>query len=105
VSAPKTEFVLVTPEMATELLKHAPPGRPLSSKTVERFIEAIENGERLTSPIFIAVDGTLVDGQARLSAIVASGVSARMLLIRDVPLSALKTIDMGRRCRPLQAGP
>lgn len=97
-SGPRAEFVLVTPKMATELLGHAPLGRLPSGRMVERFTKAIENGERICAPILIATDGTLADGLQRMSAVVASGVSVRMLLIRDVPLSAL--VPRRRCCLP-----
>lgn len=53
------------------------------------------NGETIK----VAEDGTLIDGQHRLQAVVESGVSIETVIVWDLPLAAQDTIDTGRRRR------
>lgn len=53
------------------------------------------NGETIK----VAKDGTLIDGQHRLQAVVDSGVSIESLVMRDMPIDVQDTVDTGRRRR------
>jgi hypothetical protein len=53
------------------------------------------NGESIK----VAEDGSLLDGQHRLQAVVESGKSIQVLVVRNLPLRAQDTVDTGRRRR------
>ncbi len=57
--------------------------------------EWVLNGETIK----IAENGTLIDGQHRLQAVVDSGVAIETLVMRDMPLAVQDTVDTGRRRR------
>jgi hypothetical protein len=90
----------VNAEVAAELLKHNTKGqRTISRDAVERYatdmatLDWVFNG----APILISKDNELLDGQHRLSAIVESGESQILLIVRGVDPEAMATIDAGRR--------
>jgi hypothetical protein len=68
---------------------------------VAQLAEAMERGEWMLNgeTIKVADDGTLLDGQHRLQAIVDSGVEIETMVMRDLPMAAQDTIDTGRRRR------
>lgn len=76
------KFVLmnVSPEIATELLKGNIDNRKLSGRTVEILARDMANGGwRLTHQcVAVSEAGTLIDGQHRLTAVVASGQTVPM---------------------------
>lgn len=88
-----------TPAKARKQLELNRDNRPLSDNWVLRLAAAMESGEFLCNgeTIKIATDGTLKDGQHRLHAIVASGVTVRILTVRNLPLDCFDTIDQGKR--------
>lgn len=49
------------------------------------------------APIVFGADGSLLDGQHRLSAIVESGMTISLLVVRGVPNEAQHTMDTGSR--------
>jgi hypothetical protein len=53
------------------------------------------NGESIK----VAEDGSLLDGQHRLHAVVESGKSIQVLVVRNLPAGAQDTVDTGRRRR------
>jgi hypothetical protein len=94
---------VITPEVAKEWLDKNTNNRPISQGRVELYAEDMRNG-RWTGEngqtIVFSSTGELMDGQHRLSAIVASGKSQRMLVVRDVRKAAFDTIDNGRARTP-----
>lgn len=89
----------LTPEKAHELLQANVCNRPLRRLYVEKLAEAMRNDEwRMNAePIQIANDGTLLNGQHRLSAIVESGVTIPALVVTGLPTEALRNLDTGIR--------
>ena len=76
----KTQAKNITPKMAAEMLeRHLNPEnqRRQSQSVVESYARAMRAGQWLLTHQGIAIDtnGELVDGQHRLSAIVASGAT------------------------------
>lgn len=89
----------VTPRYAEELLDSNLRNRPLRGHYVLQLAEAMERGEWTVNgePIQVGSDGTLLNGQHRLQAVVESGVTVKMLLVRNVNPNARRTIDSGAR--------
>lgn len=91
------EVIQITPDMAKKFLGQNSHNRVLRQKDVNKFARDMRSGawDFNGEPVRIAVDGTLIDGQHRLHAVVTSGVTVAFLLIRGLPLSAQETIDTG----------
>lgn len=90
----------IGPDVARELLDLNTDGqRTLSTDAVERYatdmvtMDWIFNG----APILISDNNELLDGQHRLSAIIESGESQVVLIVRGVNAAAMTTIDAGRK--------
>jgi hypothetical protein len=98
---PKTECKVVdlTPEMAQVMLANNSRNRNMRQAYVKRLAEAMTRGEWTMNgePIQVAHDGTLINGQHRLSAVVHSGTTIPMLVISGLPVEALRTVDTGTR--------
>ncbi|GAA1278644.1 hypothetical protein [Saccharothrix xinjiangensis] len=90
---------ILTPEVATEILGRNIDNRPLDRHTVEMYASAMVRGEWKLSHQGIAVDhqGVLLDGQHRLAAVVKSGKSVPMLVIRGVQRDTFSVVDTGKR--------
>lgn len=87
----------ITPEIAAEYLKLNVMNRRVRVANVEKFAADMEAGEWEINHQGVAFysDGTLADGQHRLLAIVASGVSVDMVVSRGWPVKSGGTIDIG----------
>lgn len=90
----------ITPEVASELLALNTKGqRTISRDAVERYatdmatLDWVFNG----APLLISNTNELLDGQHRLSAIIESGESQVVLIVRGIDPVAMSTIDAGRR--------
>lgn len=91
--------VMMTPEIAQQLLDNRAPNRGIRSSTVKRYLRDIEGGRWLLSPQCILIDtqGRLIDGQHRLSAIVAGGVPVPVVVCVNVPDGVFGVIDEGTK--------
>lgn len=71
------EKILITPEMAKNLLEKNVTNRRLAPATVKKYAYEMSSGSWMSTHQGIAIDesGQVIDGQHRLSAIVLSGVS------------------------------
>ncbi|MBS2554544.1 hypothetical protein KGQ19_47595 [Catenulispora sp. NL8] len=93
------EIIMITPAMAEQLLGYNDSNRGLRDGVTAAYARDLTagrwdfNGETIK----IADDGTLIDGQHRLEAIVRSGVAAPCLVVTGLPRTAQKTIDTGAR--------
>jgi hypothetical protein len=94
-----SEIVDVTPEAAAEILMNNTRNRSLRSDYVLKLAAAMERGEWKVNgePIQIAEDGTLLNGQHRLNAVVESGATVPMLVVRGLSIDAQMTMDSGLR--------
>jgi hypothetical protein len=87
----------ITPQIASAYLATSKGNRGLKSAKTDAYARDMiagnwqENGE---SVIFDET-GALIDGHHRLTACTKSGVAFRSVVVRNVPMSARKTIDMG----------
>lgn len=86
--AMQMQEVIITPEMATELLKSNICNRGMSKAAVKKYSELMKKGEWYLSHQAIAFadsdDGNevLVDGQHRLAAVVQAGVPVKFTIVR-----------------------
>ncbi|MEI8285660.1 MAG: hypothetical protein WCG15_00025 [Actinomycetes bacterium] len=94
------EITHVTPDLAKLMLGRNTKNRPLNQRHAERFRDAILAGEWWMNgeTIIFAADGTLLNGQHRLWAIIAAGVGIDVLVVRGIDAEAFKTLD-GVRAR------
>jgi len=90
---------LVTVERAKMFLAKNSGNRPLSDGTVKRYAAQMTAGmwKFNADPVRLTADGELLDGQHRLSAIVASGKPQPMLVVYGVERSSFDTMDVGKK--------
>jgi hypothetical protein len=93
------EIVTVTPAYAQELLCTNRRNRSLRRHYVRQLAQAMARGEWALNgePLQVASDGTLLNGQHRLHAVVESGETVSMLVVRNVAPEAQRTMDSGAR--------
>lgn len=90
----------MTPELAEKLLSNNQGNRPVSMANVENFARLMSEGLwRYNGDTFrIAKDGTLLDGQHRLMAVVRSGVTMpRAIIVRNLENETQATMDQGKK--------
>jgi hypothetical protein len=89
----------ITPAAAEKMLERNTRNRSLRPDYVRQLAGAMERQEWVVNgqPIQLAEDGTLLNGQHRLSAVVQSGVTVPIFVVRGLPTSSLKTMDVGTR--------
>lgn len=91
------ERIPVTPQMAHEWLGYNTHNRRLRERVVNAYAADMAagawqwNGESIK----FATDGTLLDGQHRLAAIVKADVTVPMLVVRGLPNETQDTVDGG----------
>lgn len=89
---------LVTPEVAAKMLERNTANRPISSGIVAKYAEDMRanrwdyNGQ----DIIFSETGDLLDGQHRLSAIIAAETPTVLGIKRGLPSSAFATLDAGK---------
>ncbi len=95
-------LAVITPEQADEALRTSKGNRLLRETAIDQMAFQMENGEwTLTGePIIFSIDGSLIDGHHRLSAVVRSGKSILSIVTEGIPLGAFAYIDIGIVRRP-----
>lgn len=97
-ATPTTSIINVGPERAAEwLAENNTHNRAIREAQVSRYARDMADGQWQFNgdPIRFATDGTLLDGQHRLSAILRSGVTVPMVVIWGLPSIAQETMDIG----------
>jgi len=91
----KTEEQLITPELAKEYLTRNTRNRKLRKGIVEQYAREMRCGKWLLTHQGIAFncDGTLLDGQHRLEAVILSGASVWMNVSRGVASESQIAMD------------
>lgn len=89
---------LMTPALATTLLAGNTQNRRLDPRRVRSLAAALTDGEWQLdgTPIRIGQDDLVIDGQHRLEAVRASGVSAPMVLITGMDAAIQLVVDTGK---------
>lgn len=92
-------LVVVTPEMAKQWLQKNSFNRPLKPKLVDNYVRQIESGNwhRTHQGIAFDEEGTVLDGQHRLHAIVKTGQPQPMLIFLNENQSNHESIDGGKQ--------
>ena len=98
-SEPVSKIVDVTPEMASQFLMHNVSNRPINRNDVKKYADNLKNGQHvlLGDAIMFGKDGELYNGQHRLTAIVESGITAKMLILFGVDKEARYKQNTGRK--------
>lgn len=91
----ETRLEVITPALALLYLERNTKNRSIRKGVVAQYARDMMSGSwRLTHQgIAFAHDGTLLDGQHRLEAIVASGMAIRMMVTRGVAKDAQLNMD------------
>jgi hypothetical protein len=97
-----SNICLVTPEHAKSLLERNIKNRPLSKRRVRDLGNAMLKGEwRFTDEsIKLDLEGRLLDGQHRLSAIVLTGIAQWTRVTRGLDTNAFEVLDRCKRRTP-----
>lgn len=95
----KFSELVVTPEIAKKLLARNKNNRSLCGKIVENYSRDMMNGRWQVNgeSIKIGKDGSLLDGQHRLSAVLKSGIPVPFVVIEDIENDCFFTIDTGKK--------
>lgn len=101
----RTSVQRITPDMAKSMLGANKKNRSIRNHRVKQYAEQMSRGQWQATgeSIKFAKDGTLLDGQHRLHAIIESGVTVEMLVVGELDLSTFKVIDSGMSRRPSDA--
>lgn len=94
-----TEFVAVNPETAEKWLGQNHGNRQLRPRKVEAYARDMRNGNWMTSGDSIKFDwnGRLIDGQHRLEAVIDSGTTIRVLVVRGLEPRVQDVLDVNAR--------
>src|SRR5215831_3104475 len=94
-----TNWVLVTPEMATKWLENSKEikNRRISESTVQKWASDMAEGRWKPNPQVMMLDANdgVLDGQHRLWAIIESNTSQWMNVSRQVPSDIIDVADSG----------
>lgn len=95
----KVERVLITADQAKSWLELNVRNRPLVPRIVEEYASDMSSGRWMYNyqPIMFDRNNTLVDGQHRLAAIVASGVPIKCDVVFDCDPDIMNTVDIGAK--------
>lgn len=91
----RTEWVLMTPEMAKELLAKNTHNRNIRPQHLSKLIRDMKNDNYMITHQGIAISDThvLIDGQHRLTAIVESNKAQWLLVTTGLPMKAQEEVD------------
>lgn len=95
----KFELITVSPEIARQWLDtNADNNRNISPQLVKKLAaDIIRDKWRLTGEVIkFDSEGRLIDGQHRLSAVIASKKTVQMHVVRDLPPETMYVIDTGK---------
>lgn len=88
----------ITPKAAEAMLAQNGSNRPITPSLVRRYGDEMRAGRWNTNGqgIIFSPEGQLLDGQHRLKAIIESGMTVEMFVVRGVPAERFETMDSGR---------
>lgn len=104
-SSPRIDHsvVMVDSVIAKRWLTKNVKNRPLSQAQAERYRQDMASGRWTfaADPIRFAVDGSLIDGQTRLTALAElEDTTIPMLVVRGLPADSQNVMDQGRKRTP-----
>lgn len=97
VRPPWSQTVTVTPEIAKQWITANVSNRRVRKGRVQNYARDMAAGNWLfsTQGLAFGTDGSLIDGQHRLLAVIAANVPVQMLVWFDVPMQTREVIDIG----------
>jgi hypothetical protein len=98
-TTPTVEIVDVTPELAERWLARNPNNRNIRKAVIEGYARDMRTGDWVLNGETLKFDtsGRLIDGQHRLSAVIAADTSVPMIVVRGVDESVMDTVDAGAK--------
>lgn len=98
----KMQVIEITPDKAACMLEKNTRNRPLDNSRVKRYTDAIKDGKWKINGecIIISPDGTILDGQHRLWAIIESRKAVEMCVMFNVDEETIATINCGKSRGP-----
>jgi len=101
----KSEWATVTPAIAEKWLGQNHGNRNLRSRKVTNYARDMRNGAWMTTGDSIKFDwnGRLIDGQHRLEAVIESGCSIRVLVVKGLEPSVQGVLDVNVKRSPSDA--
>jgi len=93
------EIVDLTPDLAAELLASTPAHqRKITQNHVDRISRAMTTGGWVFNPqpLIIDTNGALTDGQHRCAAVIQSGVTIPVVIVRGADPEVFALVDTGR---------
>lgn len=102
---PRYSIVQVTPDMARRWLDRNIGNRNLRPRKVEKYARDMANGDWAIAndAICFTPDGVLSNGQHRLHAVIASGVTVTMVIGWNIPAESKSVMDTGGGRTPADA--
>jgi hypothetical protein len=96
------KWVLVTPEMAREMLQKNVNNRSIRVARVMMYANDMKAGKWRDNPqpIMISESGTITDGQHRLHAVIESGCTVNTAIVYGVPINIRPVVDQGVSRKP-----
>lgn len=94
----KFDVLKITPDMAQKMLDKNVINRAMSDRRIGSYAELMKNGDWSLTHQGVAFyeDGTLADGQQRLTGIIRAGVPVEMLVVRGLKKEQAIHIDTHR---------
>jgi hypothetical protein len=99
----KTERLFIKTGLAKQLLEKNTSNRFVRRRIVLEYARQMKDGSWLEDtgePIIIADEGTIIDGQHRLYAIIESGCSYNFLVVEGININVFPVIDTGIKRTP-----
>lgn len=92
-----SEYVVLTPALAAELLRRNPENRTLRVSKLEQLTNDIRHGRWVFNgePIIMSSDGYLNDGQHRANAVINANQSVPVLMVFGLDRESRITLDQG----------
>ncbi|NGO73181.1 hypothetical protein [Streptomyces boncukensis] len=96
---PRTDVLTVTPDLAREWLTRNTHNRPVRKTAIAKYARDMAAGHWAMNgeSIKFAIDGTLLDGQHRLLALIAADTSVNMLIVSGLVNTSQATMDAGAK--------
>jgi hypothetical protein len=93
------QVMLITPDIARELLVMNVANRPLNITRVNELAKLMRDGQWIYNgdTIRISSENVLLDGQTRLNAIIKAGIPQWYIVVSNLSPVAFDTIDRGRK--------
>lgn len=97
-TAIRARLVTITPQLAEKWLSKNTHNRNVVNSRVNQYAADMRRGEWRVNgeTIKLAVDGTILDGQHRLMAVLEAGIEIQSLVISGLEAQAQETMDQGR---------